>query len=997
MGIKFVGEEEEEAPPGGARAAAGGGGAMGKKYAARRGWRRLAAVAWVLLAVACSAALHWQLRWETMERAEQRLVSMCEERARMLQEQFGVTVNHVHALAILISTFHFEKNPSAIDQDTFAKYTARTSFERPLLNGVAYAQRIFPHEKETFERQHGWNMKTMNQEAAPLQDEYAPVIFSQDTVSYLARMDMYSGEEDRENILRARATGKPVLTNPFRLLGSNHLGVVLTFAVYRPDLAADASVEERVEATAGYLGGAFDVESLVENLLSKLAGNQDILVNVYDVTNSSEPMAMYGPQSPDGKVGLLHVSMLDFGDPFRRHEMRCRYRQKPPMPWSAITNPLGAFVIWMLVGYIICAAWSRYDKVTEDCRKMEELKTQAEAADVAKSQFLATVSHEIRTPMNGVLGMLDMLLGTDLTMTQKDFAQTAQMCGRALITLINDVLDRAKIEAGRLELEAVPFDLRSLMDDVISLFSSKSREKCIELAVFVCDDVPKLVVGDPWRFRQILTNLVGNAVKFTDRGHVFVRVCLAENSNVEANQVLNVTLNGKDGKVESTANGALNTLSGFQAADERNSWEYFKLLLSDKESLSNELEGEKSNQNDSDHVTLMISIEDTGVGIPLHAQDRVFTPFMQADSSTSRNYGGTGIGLSISKCLAGLMGGQISFTSRPSIGSTFTFSAVVKRSCKDTSSDSKRSLSETLPTAFSGMKAILVDGRAVRSAVTRYHLNRLGIIVQVVNNMSVGIQAFSGQNGAAEPREKPSILFIENDTWRPETDIQLLNRLHKPRMNGQVHELPKLILLDTSEADKDKNGSIFNVVMCKPIRASTIASCLQQLLKVEIPERKENQNRPSFLRSLLVGKNILVVDDNKVNLRVAAAALKKYGAKVHCVESGKDAISLLQPPHHFDACFMDVQMPEMDGFEATRQIREMEKKANEEQKKLTSTEGSTFVEWHSPVLAMTADVIQATYEKCMKSGMDGYVSKPFDEEQLYQAVSRLVAGKSDPV
>ncbi|XP_008677810.1 histidine kinase isoform X1 [Zea mays] len=968
----------------------------GNKYCAamtKRRWRGLAAAAWVLVAVACSAVMHWTMRRESMDRAEERLVSMCEERARMLQEQFGVTVNHVHAIAILIATFNYDKSPSAIDQDTFAKYTARTSFERPLLNGVAYAQRVFHHEREMFESQQGWIMNTMQREPAPPQVEYAPVIFSQDTVSYLARIDMMSGEEDRENILRARTTGKAVLTNPFRLLGSNHLGVVLTFAVYRPDLPADASVEQRVEATIGYLGGAFDVESLVENLLSKLAGNQDIVVNVYDVTNASEAMVLYGPSSSDERVPFLHVSMLDFGDPFRRHEMR--YRQKLPMQWSAITNPLGTFVIWMLLGYSIAAAYSRYDKVTEDCRKMEELKTQAEAADVAKSQFLATVSHEIRTPMNGVLGMLDMLLGTDLTMTQKDYAQTAQMCGRALITLINDVLDRAKIEAGKLELEAVPFDLRSLMDDVISLFSSKSREKCIELAVFVCDNVPKDVLGDPWRFRQILTNLVGNAVKFTERGHVFVRVCLADNSNMEAGQVLNGAMNGKDGRVDSTTNGAFNTLSGFEAADRRNSWQYFKMLLSDKESLLDDLEGTNSDQSDSDHVTLAISIEDTGVGIPLQAQDRVFTPFMQADSSTSRNYGGTGIGLSISKCLAELMGGQISFVSRPFVGSTFTFSTTLKRSYKDISVDSSRSLLEALPTAFKGMKAILIDGRPVRSAVTRYHLKRLGIIVQVVNNMSAVVKAFPGQNGATVSREKATILFIESDFWRPETDVQLLNHLREHK-NRQLSDGHKVVLLVTSEADKDKYGSIFDIVMCKPIRASMIASSIQQLLKVEMPERRNNHNRPSFLRSLLVGKNILVVDDNKVNLRVAAAALKKYGANVSCVESGKDAISLLQPPHCFDACFMDVQMPEMDGFEATRQIRQTEMRVNEERKnKLVLIEGSTFVEYHLPVLAMTADVIQATYEKCIKSGMDGYVSKPFDEEQLYQAVSRLIVGTTD--
>jgi arabidopsis histidine kinase 2/3/4 (cytokinin receptor) len=162
-------------------------------------------------------------------------------------------------------------------------------------------------------------------------------------------------------------------------------------------------------------------------------------------------------------------------------------------------------------------------------------------------------------------------------------------------------------------------------------------------------------------------------------------------------------------------------------------------------------------------------------------------------------------------------------------------------------------------------------------------------------------------------REEISMFFIESDVLRPETDIQLLNRLCEHK-NGQLLHVPKVVLLVTSEADKDKYGSTVDVVMCKPIRASTIASCIQQLLKVEVPER-ENQNRPSFLRSLLVGKNILVVDDNKVNLRVAAAALKKYGANVRCVESGNDAISLLQQPHSFDACFMDVQMPEMDGYE----------------------------------------------------------------------------------
>jgi histidine kinase 2/3/4 (cytokinin receptor) len=342
-------------------------------------------VLWVLVAAAVWAGLHYHFRRAAMRKAEEGLISMCEERARMLQDQFAVSVNHVHALAILVATFHYEKHPPALDQDTFADYTARTSFERPLLSGVAYAQRVVHADRESFERQQGWIIKTMKHEPSPVQDEYAPVIYSQETVSYIEGLDMMSGEEDRENILRSRASGKAVLTRPFRLM-SNHLGVVLTFPVYLVDLTADAKEEDRVAATAGYLGGAFDVESLVENLLRQLAGNQELVVNVYDVTNNSNPLLMYGSEVPLGNPSPWHVCMLDFGDPYRKHHMICRYRNKPHVPWSAITTPSGVFVIFMLVGYILYAAWSRYDNVKEDCRKMEELKKRAEAADIAKSQ-----------------------------------------------------------------------------------------------------------------------------------------------------------------------------------------------------------------------------------------------------------------------------------------------------------------------------------------------------------------------------------------------------------------------------------------------------------------------------------------------------------------------------------------------------------------------------------------------------------------------------------
>ncbi|KAG2546323.1 hypothetical protein PVAP13_9KG032338 [Panicum virgatum] len=834
----------------------------------------------------------------------------------------------------------------------------------------------------------------MRHEPSPVQDEYAPVIYSQETVSYIEGLDMMSGEEDRENILRSRASGKAVLTRPFRLM-SDHLGVVLTFPVYLDDLTADAKEEDRVAATAGYLGGAFDVESLVENLLRQLAGNQELVVNVYDVTNNSNPLLMYGSEVPLGNPSPSHICMLDFGDPFRKHHMICsRYRNKPHVPWSAITTPSGGFVICMLVGYIIYAAWSRYDNVKEDCRKMEELKKRAEAADVAKSQFLATVSHEIRTPMNGVLGMLDMLLDTDLKPTQRDYAQTAQFCGKALISLINEVLDRAKIEAGKLDLESVPFDLRSILDDIISLFSSKSREKGIELAVYVSERVPEILLGDPGRFRQIITNLVGNSIKFTERGHIFVQVHLADHSNLATEAKVEPVANGMNGhKNETTAvatSVSRNTLSGFEAADSRNNWENFKLLLSYEKN-------EMPYESVSDKVTLVVSVEDTGIGIPLDAQGKVFTPFMQADSSTSRTYGGTGIGLSISKCLVEIMGGQINFVSRPHVGSTFTFTAVLQRCDKSAVSDNEPVMLHPLPSSFKGLSALLVDRRPVRATVTKYHLQRLGITSEVVATIELALGALSGRNGHSLASTKlPCMLLIESDSWSSKMDVSLRSRLLEMKQNGQTPVLPKIILLVAAESDKLKGNYAVDSVITKPLKASTLAACLFQALGItQTQPSHEKRDSSGSLRGLLLGKNILVVDDNKVNLRVAAGTLKKFGAKVECVKSGKDALALLQIPYKFDLCLMDIQMPEMDGFEATRHIRAMEAKANEQADASNNSHSETDCttragKWHLPVLAMTADVIQATHEECTKCGMDGYVTKPFEEKQLFQAVQKFL-------
>ncbi|XP_068485856.1 histidine kinase 2 isoform X2 [Phaseolus vulgaris] len=948
-------------------------------------WRKKLLVIFVSLGIFGSFWLFWHLNMDIMQRREEMLTNMCDERARMLQDQFNVSMNHVHALAILVSTFHHDKHPSAIDQKIFGEYTESTAFERPLTSGVAYALKVLHSDRMHFEKQHGWTIKKMetenealvqdcipgNLDPAPIQDEYAPVIFAQETVSHIVSIDMMSGKEDRENILRARASGKGVLTSPFKLLKSNHLGVVLTFAVYNTNLPLDATPEQRIEATVGYLGASYDVPSLVDKLLHQLASKQTIVVNVYDTTDASAPITMYGTDVTD--TGLLRISSLDFGDPLRKHEMHCRFKQRPPLPWTAINASGGVFVITLLVGHIFYAAINRIIKVEHGYSEMSKLKSRAEAADVAKSQFLATVSHEIRTPMNGVLGMLQMLMDTELDKRQMDYAQTAHDSGKDLISVINEVLDQAKIEAGKLELEAVAFDPRAILDEVLSPFSEKS--KVIELAVYASNHVPQVVIGDPKRFRQVITNLVSNSVKFNhDKGHVFVSVHLA-NEVKNPLHIMDAVLSEGFNINQDVSNRTYDTLSGFPVCNKWKSWANFEKL---------------SSTDDPEIIQLLVIVEDTGTGIPTDAQSRIFTPFMQADSSPSRTYGGTGIGLSISKCLVDLMGGEIGFVSEPGIGSTFSFTGTFRKG-ERTSLDAMWQ-NNNFGSEFQGLRALVVDSRKIRAEVTRYHLQRLGMSVDITNSLNSACSCLSNTCNMSTSNQLAMIL-IDKEAW--DKECLILCKIRKLRQNGIKRDpiLPKIYLLDAhpsiDEHAELKSVGIIDDILTKPLWLSSLVQSYKESLGTE--KNEVNRKKVSKLGSLLMNKQILVVDDNAVNRRVAKGFLQKYEAKVTSVESGMAALEVLKLPHNFDACFMDLQMPEMNGFEATREIRRLESEVNE---KIACGQASAEMYgnisyWHIPVLAMTADATQSSSEECRNCGMDDYVTKPFEEEQLYTAMARF--------
>ncbi|KAJ1410885.1 Signal transduction response regulator, receiver domain [Sesbania bispinosa] len=721
------------------------------------------------------------------------------------QDQFNVSMNHVHALAILVSTFHHGKHPSAIDQ------------------------------------------------------------------------------EDRE-IFASKGIWK-----------------------------GDATPEQRFEATVGYLGASYDVPSLVDKLLHQLSSKQTIVVNVYDITNASAPITMYGTDVAD--TGLLHISSLDLG--IRYENMRCTADSSRGLHYLGQQS----MHLWAI---------NRIEKVEDDYSQMRELKVRAEAADVAKSQFLATVSHEIRTPMNGVLGMLQMLMDTDLDENQMDCAQTAHKSGKDLISVINEVLDQAKIEAGKLELEAVAFDPHAILDEILSLFSEKSNEKGLELAVYASNQVPEVVIGDPKRFRQIITNLVGNSLKFThDKGHVFISVHLA-NEVKNPLHIMDAVLREGLNLDQDMSDRTYNTLSGFPVGNRWKSWANFKKL-------------DSTNLTDKPEIIqLLVTVEDTGIGIPTDAQSRIFTPFMQADSSPSRTYGGTGIGLSISKCLVDLMGGEIGFVSEPGIGSTFSFTGNFRKGRNHISGCKWQKCNLFVP-EFQGLRALVIDRRKIRAVVTRYHLQRLGMSVDVTSSLKSACSCLSDTCNMSMSTQFAMIL-IDKDSWDKESSI--LYTIKKHRQNG--------------------------------IKGDPISFQRFFLLASQFSPRERDELKSA------------------VNRRVAKGVLQKYGAIVTCVEGGRAALKMLKPPHNFDACFMDLQMPEMDGFEATRQIRCMESGLNE---KIACGQASAEMfgnisYWHIPILAMTADVTQASSEECRKCGMDGYVSKPFEEEQLFMAVADFFSSGS---